>query len=316
VEGSTPVERPGKNILVIYAASVGLSFLAFQSVLLSILTPLPQLFVSLRLGRWAGMSLPVLCALLSGISGFQVGMAYLIQFGIPAIVLSEAIRRRFSVEKSFVLSVSALMAVVLFAIASYASSQGLGMTESVGVFVEAVITESVALNEKAGVKAEHLDEFRKAAPEIGNMASRLYPAMIASAALVMLWVNVMLLGKVMSRNGLNPPFGDLSRWKTPENLVWGIVFGGAAILAGSDIIKFAGINLLVVLCVIYFFQGMAILSFYFRKRGFSPFLKGAAYLIAVRYMGLVVVAIGLFDMWADFRRLSPKLPKPEEGPDI
>ena len=310
MEGNVKVERPGKNIFVIYAASVGLSFLAFQSVLLSILTPLPQLFVALRLGRWAGMSLPVLCALLSGILGFQVGMAYLIQFGIPTIVLSEAIRRRLSVEKSFALSVSALMAVVLLAIAFYASSQRLGMSESVGVFVEAVITESVALNEKAGVKAEHLDEFRKAAPEIGNMASRLYPAMIASAALVMLWVNVMLLGKMMRRNDLNSPFGDLSSWKAPENLIWGIVFGGAAILAGSDTIKFIGINVLVVLCVVYFFQGMAILSFYFRRRGFSSFLKGAAYLIAVRYMGLVVVAIGLFDMWADFRRLSPK---EEEG---
>jgi len=198
VEENVPVVRPDRKILAIYLASAGLSFLAFHSVLLSILTPLPQFFVSLRLGRWAGISLPLLCALLTGISGFHVGMAYLMQFGIPAIVFSEAMRRGFSVEKSFLYSIMVLMAIAVFAIASYASTQELGMSEAVGRFVESVITESVALNEKAGVKSEPLAEFMKAAPELGRIASRLYPAMIASAALIMLWVNTMLLGRVLS----------------------------------------------------------------------------------------------------------------------
>jgi len=306
VEGSAPAVSPDRKMLAIYLASTGLSFLAFHSVLLSILTPLPQFFVSLRLGRWAGISLALLCALLTGISGFQVGMAYLMQFGMPAIVFSEAMRRGFSVEKSFLYSILVLMAVAVFAIGSYASTQDLGMSEAVGRFVESVITESVDMNEKAGVRSEPLAEFRKAAPELGRIASGLYPAMIASAALIMLWVNTMLLGRVLNRHGMGSPFGGLSSWKAPEQLVWGVVLGGVAVLAGTGTMKTVGINILVVLSVIYFFQGMAILSFYFRKRGFSPFLKGAAYLVAVRYMSLVVVAIGLFDMWADFRRLSPK----------
>ncbi len=313
MEEAVPAEKPGKNILVIYLASVALSFLAFQSVLFSILTPLPQLFVSIRLGRWAGISLPLLCALMTGISGAQVGMAYLIQFGIPALVFAEAMRRRFSVELSFLSSISALMGLVLLAIASYASTQELGMTESVGQFVQTIITESVSLNEKAGVKSEQLTEFKKAAPELGRIASSLYPAMIASAAIIMFWVNVLLLGRLMSHHSLEPPFGKLSTWRVPEQLVWGVVMGGAAVLAGEGTIRTIGMNALVVLSVVYFIQGMAILSFHFRKRGFSSFLKGAAYLVAVRYMSLVVVMIGLFDMWADFRKLSPKV---EEGPDI
>ncbi|MBE9535629.1 MAG: YybS family protein [Proteobacteria bacterium] len=310
MEGNIPVASSGRKMLAIYLASVGLSFLAFHSILLSILTPLPQFFVSLRLGRWAGVSLVLLCALLTGISGFQVSMAYLMQFGVPAIVFSEAMRRGFSVEKSFLYSTLVLMLVAVFAIGFYASTQELGMSEAVGRFVESVIIESVDLNEKAGVKSEPLAEFRKAAPEIGRIASGLYPAMLASAALIMLWLNTMLLGRVLSQHGLDSPFGDLSSWKVSEHLVWGVVLGGLAVFAGAGTMKLVGINILVVLSVIYFFQGMAILSFYFRRRGFSPFLKGAAYLVAVRYVSLVVVAIGLFDMWADFRKLSPK---EEEG---
>jgi uncharacterized protein YybS (DUF2232 family) len=58
--------------------------------------------------------------------------------------------------------------------------------------------------------------------------------------------------------------------------------------------------------VIYFFQGIAIVSFYFDKKGFPKILRGILYgLIALQqFVLLLVIAAGFLDLWIDFRRLK------------
>jgi uncharacterized protein YybS (DUF2232 family) len=57
--------------------------------------------------------------------------------------------------------------------------------------------------------------------------------------------------------------------------------------------------------MIYFFQGIAVVSFYFKKKQFPKALRAILYgLMAMQQLLLlVVVAMGFFDMWFDFRRL-------------
>jgi uncharacterized protein YybS (DUF2232 family) len=57
---------------------------------------------------------------------------------------------------------------------------------------------------------------------------------------------------------------------------------------------------------IYFFQGIAIVSFYFEKKRFPKILRGILYgLIALQQLVLLlVIAAGLFDVWIDFRRMK------------
>ena len=76
----------------------------------------------------------------------------------------------------------------------------------------------------------------------------------------------------------------------------------------ASVTKLIGLNVLLILMTIYFFQGMAIISFYFRKRAVPGLLKGFGYFVVIRYMSVVVAFIGLFDIWVDFRKISqPKL---------
>jgi uncharacterized protein YybS (DUF2232 family) len=65
-----------------------------------------------------------------------------------------------------------------------------------------------------------------------------------------------------------------------------------------------GMNLLIVVCMIYLFQGLAIASFYFARkqtpRMFRFFFYGL--IMIQQYMLVIVVALGLFDLWVDFRK--------------
>jgi uncharacterized protein YybS (DUF2232 family) len=56
--------------------------------------------------------------------------------------------------------------------------------------------------------------------------------------------------------------------------------------------------------MIYFFQGIAIVSFYVEKKQFPRLLRVMLYgLIAMQQLLLLlVIAVGFFDTWIDFRR--------------
>jgi uncharacterized protein YybS (DUF2232 family) len=75
---------------------------------------------------------------------------------------------------------------------------------------------------------------------------------------------------------------------------------------------FAGVlalNLLVILLPVYFLQGLAVIDCFFRRKAFSPIFRTFGYLLVtlVNPLPMVVTGLGIFDLWADFRK--PKEPK-------
>ena len=60
--------------------------------------------------------------------------------------------------------------------------------------------------------------------------------------------------------------------------------------------------------LIYFFQGIAIVSFFFKKKEVPFFLKFFIYTLIViqQIFALLVIGIGFFDTWFDFRKLNLK----------
>lgn len=305
MEVEAPAVKPLRGQVSTYLFNLALSMMLFQSVILSLFTPLPQMYCYLRLGRWAGLSIPLIVFALFSLAGTGAGYSYLLQFALPGILLSEAIRRRYSVERAFFITVVTVLILSLGSLAFYASNKGLSSEDLVAGFVERVLDETIAFNEKAVGSKEQVREFKRAAPIVVEIVSSLYYSLAAIALMLTLWLNVIGLSRIARKSGLAPPFGALSKWKAPEHLVWVAVAGGIALLSGHDLAEQLGINLLLLLFVIYFFQGMAIISYMLKKREVSTFLKGAAYILAVWYFSVIVALVGLFDIWVDFRKLSP-----------
>jgi len=94
-------------------------------------------------------------------------------------------------------------------------------------------------------------------------------------------------------------------------MVWALISAGIVLFSGVELLVLSAVNLLLVLLVVYFFQGMAIVSYFFNKRHLPGGLKGLAYIFIflMWYLGALVVALGLFDLWFDFRKLN----RPEEA---
>ena len=101
-----------------------------------------------------------------------------------------------------------------------------------------------------------------------------------------------------------PDFGPLNLWKAPEYLVWGVIGCGLSLFLPNTAIKVIGLNGLLILMTVYFFQGIAIVSFYFDKKRLPRFVRVFLYtLIALQQLILLaVIGLGFFDLWVNFRR--------------
>jgi uncharacterized protein YybS (DUF2232 family) len=135
-----------------------------------------------------------------------------------------------------------------------------------------------------------------------------------------LWINLTLLIATLNITFLRRwaaserPFSnwlDYSLWRLSERWIWLPIGSGALYflnlyLIQSDRAQTVLLNILLVLGAVYFFQGLAIVSFFFRKK-LSPFVRMMAYLLIllfIQVVGVVIVVLGIFDFWFDFRKLK------------
>ncbi|MBU1342833.1 MAG: YybS family protein, partial [Proteobacteria bacterium] len=89
-------------------------------------------------------------------------------------------------------------------------------------------------------------------------------------------------------------------------LVFVVIAVSIFIFLPTGVLKLIAVNCLIILMFAYFFQGIAVASFFFQKRS-APFaLRFFFYLlIAIQPLFMfLVIGFGLFDTWINFRKLN------------
>jgi hypothetical protein len=125
-------------------------------------------------------------------------------------------------------------------------------------------------------------------------------------------VNISLLERIMSRSeagdGRIIMGSKFSTWTCPDRLVWGGILGGFLIVTKVSPLVTIGLNAVILMVAIYFLQGLAVVSFWFRKNnvplGFR--MIGYAMIGIIQFLFFLVTALGLFDIWIDFRKLRSR----------
>ena len=105
--------------------------------------------------------------------------------------------------------------------------------------------------------------------------------------------------------------GFLVIWQTLRRFSWakrienGYEFLVLVPVTGA---RFFGLNLLMVVAVLYFCQGVAVVATWFHRLGLPRLLRMIGYpLLFLNPFFFVIITLGLMDLWLDFRRLhQPK----------
>jgi len=277
----------------------------------SLFIPLPILFARMKLGRQAGAAVPVISALImtGWIGGASFDTVFFAQLLLLGFIMGELFERNLSVEKTVGYTAAVVLGAGLLVLVVYGNLSDVGPGGLVSEYVDKNLKLTLALYEQVGVSEENIRIISESIDKIRYVLVRIIPALAVTFTLFITWTTLLMSKPILRSRGLFiPDFSPLNHWKVPENLVWGVIGCGLMLLFPDKSIKLVGMNGLIILMTIYFFGGIAIVSFYFEKKRFPLFLRFFLYsLIALQQIVLfLVIGLGFFDMWLNLRKLEPQ----------
>ncbi|MEO5333126.1 MAG: YybS family protein [Magnetococcus sp. YQC-5] len=278
---------------------------------LQMAAPLPVLLTALWGGPragWMGASVPVIGALLLSEGILFPFTTFLLFFGFPLLA---AWLVRGGWKASHCLGVAYLLGIgVLLLFFVWVLLSGIDfeteITLKLNEFKPAIMASMTASIAKKGVDPVFLAEFKNGLDALIHILSLLLPSLVLSGWFLLHTGNLLAARRLVAKRVNVTVFApeDLTNWRIPFKLVW--VFLGTGLLAyvTEGFPKQLGANLFFLVAMLYFFQGMAIVQTGFRHYSVAGVGRGIFYfaLIVWSSLVLIVMVLGLFDIWVDFRK--------------
>ncbi|MFO7753433.1 MAG: YybS family protein [Desulfobacteraceae bacterium] len=292
--------------MLIFVSTLYLPVLGF---FMTCVLPQPVLFYRLKLGRNLGLVIPLAVVILIGIliQGLTVDIFFCFALLMTGYVLGEFLETRMSMEKTIAYTVASTLGICLALLIIYTVTTGQNLLTLVSDYVVKNLEFSLQLYSEMGLSEEKIGLISSKLELIGYYLTRLLPALLTVMLTVIAWLNTLLIKKILKKKGITFSWlGILNRWKTYDHLVWFVILFSLITLIPHRGAALLGWNFLLVLMLVYFFQGMAVLAFYFEKKGFPAVLRFFFYSLIVIQQVLIILVIGLgfFDTWLNFRKLE------------
>lgn len=283
--------------------------LGLLMILGSLILPFPAALVQMRCGTLVGGAVVAVVALLLLFLGSGVASgSYLLQHGLGSFMLPFWLRRGWAWDRAVGATLLVTLATAGLLLAGYAQSQQVGLSAPIEEYVKIEMDRAVASANQAEMTAEQRQEFDAYAQRTADFMLQAYPGMAVTVTGGFLLLLLLLL-RIGARGRYEIPGPAFARWKSPEWLIWLLIPAGFGVLLGSGVWQTIGINLLVIALPIYFLHGLAIVTHYFQQRQTPLLWRWLGYVMVTVFTPLpfIVLGIGVFDLWADFRK--PRIKK-------
>ncbi len=285
------------------------AFIPIVGIFGAVLIPLPTLYYRSKLGRTGGALIPTLSAfmIVALIGGISIDSVFLLGLLFAGFVLGELFELRLSIEKTFLYASGSVLLAEAVALLIISTISATGIYTTISEYISRNLELIIVIYRDLGMSAETLEQLSHALDSIHYYLVRIIPSLVVSSTQILIWTSVLLARPLLRRKKLfYPEFGRLNLWKAPDFLVWGVIACGLIILIFDNPIVVIGLNVLIILMPIYFFQGIAIVSYFFEKKSLPRRLRILLYsLIAIQQLLLLaVIGLGFFDMWLNFRKIE------------
>ncbi len=296
---------------LIFAISVYMPVLGFFC---SLFIPLPILFYRVKLGRKTGMIIPLATLFIMVIifGRFSIDLLFFAELMFLGFALGELIEIDLSIENTVLFACVGVFITGLIGLFLYGQVLHKSVVALTSEYIDKNLQLTLSLYRNMGVSEENIRMISDALPHIQYVLVRIIPALVFSSALFVSWTNLLMARTILKLKRIDYlEFGPLTRWRPPEILVWGVIGSGLVLLIPVVPLKMLGLNGLITLMTVYFFAGIAIISYFFDRKRFPRALRFFLYsLIALQqFILLLVIGLGFFDVWLNFRKLDLKPPK-------
>ena len=242
--------------------------------------------------------------LVSALLGWTVGAGFLVLAGLPAVLVVCLLRRAWRLEPVIAAAVGATLsgALVLFLVAHHGESETWSAVAA-QTWRQSFEAATQTYRE-VGVSAETLADLDALREGTARQVAKLLPSLLI-VSLGALW----LANIGLSRRWAGwPQLIALARWRNADWMIWVLIASGFVTVASFEIVSDVAANLFVLTLACYFAQGIAIVSYFLARLGLPRGLRAATYVfIALQHVAAaLVVALGVFDLWGDFRHLAAR----------
>lgn len=277
----------------------------------SLVIPLPLLFYYSKLGRFRGMLILAVSLVIVSLTlrhlGYHPVVPHLLLLGSLGPILSEVLRKNYSIEVTVLYSASALLFLGMFVLAYYSAVRWESPLHVIESYIAATVRENIDAYAQLGGAHDRIELLKRHSEQITRVFFGLFPSIVLVGAMFFAWFTI-IAGKVLFvKNGMwYPDFGDLSRWKLRDRYVWLVIISGLLVLLPLGHVKIVGLNMLIIMLFLYLLQGLAVINFFFNAKRIPAFVRIIGYFLifAQQFVLLLVVGLGLIDVWVDFRKLQ------------
>jgi len=277
------------------------------------LTPLPVYLAGRRLGSLAALLLVLAISLL--VWYWQPGLEAviknlgLVELLLLGVLLSTLELRGWSTDRAIIISVAGLTLLSLLFLAGQAYLSGMTPKEMFSQKAGELTEVLTGVLTGAGDQSAGEKILGATLEELKTLIRFLLPALVITNTALVAWINVILGRQILLRFKWGEPEPPLYYWSTPEWLIFPVLAMGFLLLVPVQLVRLASMNLLLVLALLYFFQGLAVIAAWFQRFRVPLIVRCIGYPLMFLHplFLLAITTLGLCDIWLDFRRLhQPK----------
>jgi len=306
--GRTPPEELLKAILL--TTFLFVPAITGELSWMRIFVPLPAFYILVTNGETRGSSLLIKSILAAGLGALLLGILqdffYSVLFLPLAYILARAVRNKHSVLRAGTTGAIVLTSIWVIGALFY------GMVEQAHPYKQILATLDASLDatfavyqQSTDIAPDTLAQIELAFKRIRTIIPEIFPAILLITVLLTVWINLLLGDLLLKRKDARLstwlPYGQ---WRLPDQLVWLVVASGIFLILPLPLLNKISLNCLLVLGVVYFFQGLAVLTSLFNKWNVPWAFRFFVYaLILIQAYGIIFLSIaGLIDVWFDLRK--------------
>lgn len=276
----------------------------------SVFIPVPLIFYRIKAGSLTARLIALATAGFVLLLGGRLELLFFGELLLIGVLMGELMERRWPLERMAAAICVAAVGVAAGGMWVFGLLTDRGLLETLADGVRNNLELTLQLYRDMGLSQEQVEFLEASLDVIQQIMIGMMPALIIGSTLMTVWVCLLTARQLLQRLELPvPDYGALDHWKAPEVLVWGVIASGLLLLLPSLAAKTVGLNGLALFMIVYFFQGIAIVAYFLRKKQVPRIARMVLYgLIAIQQLVmLAVVGVGFFDTWFNFRKIGKPL---------
>ncbi len=300
-----------RPILIATVQTVGLFVAGFVipvlGQMLTLFTPIPLIILYVRHGTWEGLiTLVASSAIVGVLGGWQVAAILFLSFGLMAIGTGEGMRRQLKPEQTALLGGLLPIAVLGLVLAFYIARIDKNPIILAEEYLRGSVAEAAKLYTSMGLR-EMAATVNAVSDTFIHYLVRLIPGITIATSVVQAACCYGIARAIIMRKPVTDPVPaptSLVAWHAPDSWVWGLIAALALIVVPREASRLTGWNIAILFAIVYLAQGTAIVEHYLRKVRINTFTRGLLLALILALPSIVfVIALGIVDIWADFRKV-------------